>query len=100
MPSKGAPRIRRQPQRTCLGCREVEGKRALLRIVRTPNGSVELDPTGKKSGRGAYVHDAKKCIDAVLSSGLLSRSLAVPLGAEIQQQLRSRVAEAAASAAE
>jgi len=48
------------PQRTCAGCRQVEGKRALLRIVRTPEG-IEIDPTGKKAGRGVYLHQTPEC---------------------------------------
>ena len=44
------------PQRTCVGCREVLPKRSLIRIVRTPEG-VQIDPTGKMAGRGAYLHN-------------------------------------------
>jgi len=44
---------RHVPQRTCVGCRTVRPKRELVRVVRTPEGTVELDPTGKRSGRGA-----------------------------------------------
>ena len=43
------------PMRMCVGCREMKEKRDLIRIVRTPDGEAVLDPTGKRSGRGAYV---------------------------------------------
>jgi predicted RNA-binding protein YlxR (DUF448 family) len=56
------------PQRTCIGCREVEAKRELMRIVRTPEGRVIADPTGKKAGRGAYLHREHECWQAVLSA--------------------------------
>lgn len=56
------------PQRTCIGCRKVESKRELLRIVRTPEGNVVADPTGKRNGRGTYVHKTRQCLDAVLSA--------------------------------
>ncbi len=56
------------PQRTCIGCREVEAKRELMRIVRTSEGRVIADPTGKKAGRGAYLHKERECWDAVLSA--------------------------------
>ena len=46
---------RRVPQRMCVVCREVQGKRALIRIVRTPTEGVLADPTGKRAGRGAYL---------------------------------------------
>ncbi len=68
--SKAAPRRRHVPQRTCVGCRGVEGKRALIRIVRTPEGRVEVDLTGKRNGRGAYVHADPDCWAAALKGGL------------------------------
>ena len=51
------------PQRTCLGCRQVRSKRELIRLVRTGDGSVEIDPTGKKPGRGSYVCRDPRCWD-------------------------------------
>lgn len=54
------------PQRTCIGCNQVEAKRALMRIVRTPEGQVIADPTGKKNGRGTYIHRYRDCWEAVL----------------------------------
>ncbi|MBP8819252.1 MAG: YlxR family protein, partial [Syntrophomonadaceae bacterium] len=48
-------RTRKIPLRMCVGCREMKNKKELLRIVRTPEGSIEIDRSGKKSGRGAYV---------------------------------------------
>jgi len=61
------PKVRRIPQRTCVGCGEVGGKRELVRIVRTPTGAVELDPTGKRNGRGAYVHREAACLGRALA---------------------------------
>jgi predicted RNA-binding protein YlxR (DUF448 family) len=49
------------PQRTCIACREVKPKRELIRIVRTPDGTVIVDETGKASGRGAYLCRARAC---------------------------------------
>lgn len=61
------------PQRTCAGCRETQAKRALLRIVRTPDG-IEIDPTGKKAGRGVYLHRDPVCwrkgIDGAIAHAL------------------------------
>lgn len=82
MPSR---RTKRQPQRTCLGCREVLPKRALIRIVRGPDG-VKIDPTGKAPGRGAYLHDRRSCWDAGLS-GSLARALKIELSPEERQAL-------------
>lgn len=60
MTKKTVRRVKHVPQRTCVGCREVLPKRQMVRIVRTPNG-VQIDPTGKTAGRGAYLHDQREC---------------------------------------
>jgi uncharacterized protein len=60
---------RRIPQRTCVGCREVLPKRSLIRIVRRPE-AVEIDPTGKLAGRGAYLHDRRSCWERGLKGAL------------------------------
>ena len=64
------------PQRTCIGCRAVQSKREMLRIVRTPEGRVEADLTGKKNGRGTYIHKTRECLETVLGSpGKLQHAL-------------------------
>lgn len=83
-----AGRVRRVPQRTCIGCQEVAGKRTLLRIVRTPEGIVELDTTGKRSGRGAYVHLEKACLEKALKGQRLARALRAEIDGETAERLR------------
>ncbi len=56
------------PMRTCIACKTTKSKRELLRVVHTPAGSVELDPGGKKSGRGAYLCAKRSCWENVLKS--------------------------------
>lgn len=63
------------PQRTCIGCREVQGKRQLVRVVRLPDGRVRIDPTSKAAGRGAYVHASPGCWQAALIGGRLAHAL-------------------------
>ncbi len=75
------------PQRTCVGCRQVQAKRSLIRIVRGPDG-VRVDPTGKAPGRGAYLHDLRSCWDAALK-GPLARALRAELSAEERQGLQT-----------
>lgn len=70
------------PQRTCVGCRQVEGKRELVRVVRIAEGRVEIDPTGKRAGRGAYVHRARACWQAALQRGQLELALKTNLQAQ------------------
>ena len=68
--SKKSPRRGRHiPQRTCVGCRETLAKRALIRVVRSPEG-VRVDLSGKMPGRGAYLHDRASCWERGLKSTL------------------------------
>jgi uncharacterized protein len=83
-----AVRTRPVPQRTCVGCNTATNKRELVRIVRTPEGSVIADPTGKKSGRGAYVHQQADCWEAALKKGRLERSLKTKLTPDDLRGLR------------
>jgi predicted RNA-binding protein YlxR (DUF448 family) len=72
MSPKKPARPKHIPERTCVGCRETLAKRALVRVVRTPAGGVGIDPTGKASGRGAYVHERRTCWDRALGGALAS----------------------------
>lgn len=69
MAKKSVQRTKHIPQRTCVGCRQVMAKRALIRIVRTPQG-VQIDLTGKLAGRGAYVHEDRQCWERALKGAL------------------------------
>ena len=82
------PRPKHVPQRMCIACREHEGKRGLHRIVRTPEGAVEPDPTGRRNGRGAYLCGRASCWERVLSSGMLARALNVEIDAKTLDTLR------------
>ncbi|MGI8423348.1 MAG: RNase P modulator RnpM [Chloroflexota bacterium] len=73
------PRPRRVPQRTCVACRLVEGKRGLVRVVRTPEGAVQVDPTGKKNGRGAYLHASRTCWDLAIKRKSLQYALKIEI---------------------
>ncbi len=81
-------RPKRVPVRMCVACRSAEAKRGLVRIVRTPQGRVEIDPTGKKSGRGAYLHANRECWELALKKDLLSRALKVSVPPEDRETLR------------
>ena|SRR6185503_18274044 len=69
VPKKPVQRMKHVPQRTCVGCREVLPKRKMVRIVRTADG-VQIDPTGKLAGRGAYLHDRRQCWERGLKGAL------------------------------
>jgi len=74
-------RVKHTPIRTCIGCRQAEGKRTFVRIVRTPQGVV-VDPTGKLAGRGAYVHRSPACWQAALKGSRIEQALRTKLTAE------------------
>jgi predicted RNA-binding protein YlxR (DUF448 family) len=89
MTTQGGLRPKRVPQRTCVACRTTEAKRGLVRVVRTPAGRVELDPTGKANGRGAYVHESRACWDEALKKDRLGRALNVALATADAEQLKA-----------
>lgn len=86
-------RFKRVPLRMCVGCREKRSKRELTRIVRTPAGEVQIDPTGKKSGRGAYICSNPVCLDKVIKNKVLEKALEVRIDEAIVEQLRKQFAE-------
>ena len=79
--------VKRKPQRTCLGCRTSKDKNELIRIVRSPEGTVSCDLTGKANGRGAYICPDSAC----LAKAVKSRALARALKAEIPEDVISRL---------
>lgn len=77
------------PERKCVLCNERFPKSELIRIVRTPDGEVCLDTTGKKSGRGAYVCKSKKCLTSAKKSKRLDRALEAAVPDEIYAELEN-----------
>jgi len=86
---KRAPQPKRVPQRTCVGCHTIQPKRQLVRLVRTAQGSVEIDPTGKAPGRGAYLHNRRDCWQKALAGGVLDHALKVTLTEAERARLRA-----------
>jgi predicted RNA-binding protein YlxR (DUF448 family) len=75
------------PLRTCVACRTERPKRELVRVVRTPDGSVVLDPTGRRAGRGAYLCADGACWSVALKKHSLERALEVPLPPDLHDRL-------------
>ncbi len=80
---------RRVPQRTCVGCRSVQPKRQMVRLVRLAGGGVQIDPTGKAPGRGAYLHDRAACWAQALASGALEHALKITFTEADRARLRA-----------
>lgn len=79
--------------RMCVGCRERKPKRELVRVVRTPQGEILVDGTGKKSGRGTYVCiGSDGCLAKAIKTRALERALESPISQEIYQALQEQLA--------
>lgn len=78
---------RKIPERMCTGCREKRPKKELIRIVRSPEYDVDIDPTGKKPGRGAYICVDSECLKKARKSKALDRALEVTISPEIWEVL-------------
>lgn len=83
------PRPRHVPQRTCVACRDKTNKRALFRIVRTSDGQAEVDLTGRKPGRGAYICDTPACWERATRTNILDHALKTELTPETKDVLRA-----------
>ena len=84
-------KTRKIPMRMCVGCREMKEKRTLIRVVRSPEGIISLDPTGKKSGRGAYVCRQEACLCRAIKQHQLERQLQTSLSEEVSDSLQTEL---------
>jgi predicted RNA-binding protein YlxR (DUF448 family) len=76
-----------EPIRTCVGCRSAVGKKALIRLVRRPEGGASIDPTGRAPGRGAYLHADAACLDLARKRKTLDRALRTAIQPDIWAKL-------------
>ena len=82
---------RKIPVRQCLGCNEHKPKAELIRVVRSPEGVVSLDLTGKKSGRGAYICRDVKCLKKARKSGRIAHNLACEISPEVYDSMEAEL---------
>ena len=80
-------KVKKIPQRQCLGCREMKNKKDLIRVVRSPEGAISLDFKGKLPGRGAYVCPDENCLKKAVKTRQLERALECAIGEEVLQAL-------------
>jgi hypothetical protein len=86
-------KTRKIPMRMCTGCRERKPKQQLIRVVRTPEGLVTIDGTGRKNGRGAYIcRDTLACLEKAVKTKMLEKSLETPIDPEVYGRLRQELA--------
>lgn len=79
------------PLRMCVGCQEMKPKKELVRIVRTPEEKFEIDPTGKKSGRGAYICPTGECLQKAIKGKRLEKAFKQPISQEIYDALQKNL---------
>lgn len=79
------------PMRQCMGCRERKAKKELIRVVRRPDGAVQLDFGGKVNGRGAYLCPNPECLKKAVRSKALDRSLEVQIPEEVLARLEKEM---------
>ena len=84
-------KVKKIPMRMCVGCKELKPKKELLRIVALPTGIIEVDRTGKKSGRGVYICDNMDCFNKAYESHGLEKSLKRPVYKEVYEALKTQI---------
>lgn len=78
---------KKTPLRKCVGCGEMIVKKELLRVIRTPDGEIKVDPTGKQNGRGAYIHSNQACFEQARKTKGFERSFKMSIDADIYERL-------------
>ena len=85
-------KTRKTPMRKCTGCQQVREKRDLIRVVRSPQGDVSLERSGKVAGRGAYLCDDPACLEKAIKTKALARALEADIAPELYDILRKEMA--------
>ena len=83
--------IKKIPQRKCVGCQEMKSKKEMMRVLRTEDGQVVLDTTGRKNGRGAYLCYSSACFEKAVKSKALERSLKTVITEETYVDLKKEI---------
>ena len=81
------------PMRMCLGCGEMKPKRELIRVVKSKEGDISLDLTGKKSGRGAYMCKSVECFEKARKARKFERSFSCMISEDIYNSMEGELRE-------
>ena len=84
---------KKKPARRCIACSQQKEKQELLRVVRTPEGNIEIDLTGKKNGRGAYICKSEDCLKKVIKSKKLERTFEKEISQDFYEMLRGVIVD-------
>lgn len=86
-------KTKKVPLRMCAGCGEMFDKRSLVRVVKSPDGEVSLDLTGKKAGRGAYVCKNPECLRKARKKRAFERSFRIAIDPEVYDKMEAEIAD-------
>lgn len=79
------------PMRKCVGCQEMKEKKQLIRVVKTAEGEIVLDDTGRKNGRGAYICKSNECLAKARKTKAIERSLGIEVSQEVYEELEKEM---------
>ena len=85
--------LKKVPIRTCIGCNEAKPKRELIRVVKTAEGDVSIDFTGRANGRGAYICNNVGCLEKAVKTRRLSKAFSMQIDMQIYEDLRKAIEE-------
>lgn len=91
MGGKGGMHVKKVPMRQCTGCGERKEKKELIRIIRTPEEAIDVDFTGRKKGRGAYICNSVECLQLARKKKSLERSLKTTIPEAVYQELEEEI---------
>ena len=83
--------MKKIPQRQCIGCGEMKGKKEMIRVIKTAEGEILLDATGRKNGRGAYLCPSEECLKKAIKNKGLERSFKMAIPKEIYDSLEKEM---------
>lgn len=83
--------IRKLPMRQCIGCQEMKNKKEMMRVLKTTEGELVIDTTGKKNGRGAYLCFSKECFEKAVKNKGLERSLKMKIPQSVYESLKKEI---------
>ena len=86
--------VKKIPMRMCTGCHEMKPKKELIRVVKTPEGEIKLDFTGKLNGRGAYICNCAECLKKAKKQNSLSCAFSMAVSVEVYDNLEKALSEA------
>ncbi len=84
-------KTKRIPERICIGCQQVKPKNELIRVVKSPEGEISIDKTGKKSGRGAYICPKEECLKLAEKSRRIEKSFSCRIDAAVYEELKNEL---------